>query len=255
MPQSAAELEPSLQLPVRSTIARLAVLLHAQHTADMSKYSPTDFTGNRLTRCGQPMCSNLDILMLYCQFWSSCSDLYCQRSGMRSHLLFLHIHFHVFDQDTGSIEGPKIGLCGMAIVQGQVLSGWKGGSGLFRTSVGSGAYGRHSTCCIVDCCHRSRRSRSVVNYAQEGDEEAYAGQGDWLAGNGPGKSRRPPDEIDRLIGRVALYVRYVFLFLRVVREIFRQGTVQGQSNENSFSRALLFPRYGAEIQGQLLRMC
>lgn len=45
--------------------------------------------------------------------------------------------------------------------------------------------------------------------AQEGDEvDAYTGQhGDWPDRNGPGGSRRPPDEIDRLISRVALYIR------------------------------------------------
>lgn len=54
---------------------------------------------------------------------------------------------------------------------------------------------------------RSKWNRSVVKYAQEGDENAYAGQGDLLARSGPGGSGRPPDEIDRLIGRIALYIR------------------------------------------------
>jgi hypothetical protein len=50
-----------------------------------------------------------------------------------------------------------------------------------------------------------------VKSAQEGDEvDAYTGQhGDWPDRNGPGGSRRPPDEIDRLISRVALYIRCV----------------------------------------------
>ena len=52
-----------------------------------------------------------------------------------------------------------------------------------------------------------------MKFAQEGDEVyAFTGQQDELKdshGSGRG-SRRPPDEIDRLISRVALYIRCVW---------------------------------------------
>jgi len=114
----------------------------------------------------------------------------------------------------------------MAIVQGQVLSTWKGGFWLHRTSIGPAAYVTRSKYNILHRYFRSKWNRSVVKYAQEGDENAYAGQGDLLARSGPGVSGRPPDEIDRLIGRIALYIRWVcYRFLSVVRESLRSYVV------------------------------